>query len=611
MGFYNSNLESLKNKNINLYHRILKAEEQWESKSQVYKDTARNGEAILGIYRNGQKYALNSQYNPEHEAEMWARGFVWNGYENIVILFGFGNACYVRTIIQDVNVSKILVYEPSKEIFYCALQHFDMRDIFESDKVLLCVEGLGEEIFQHYLQSVLTIKNMRTVQRGILPYYRDLFMESYKKYLKIIGIVDREINVGFNTVNYFKNRWIDNYCANLKFLKKSTTFQEMICLFDKTKPVIIVSAGPSVKDELEGLKRAKNHIPILAVDRIVDFLMENGVEPDVIFTIDAMYRKELMEVERVKYIPLVLGTTSSQEITESHNGKKIWLANDTFLNSFYSKFGKKARRYEMGTTVSSMAFAAFLGQGYKEIILVGQDLAYDGEFTHAGGVKEELSYMRKEYVIEGIRGTKVRTRDDWYTMLRWYNTILAKYPDIKVYDAKSRGAKIEHTTNTRLKDLVESRQWEYIDYRKKIVDIKPTFDEKEWEYVLGELNRGLDDLQIGKKKATNAITCCEHLIHGLEEHLELTAEDELNLNELQEANHFLENHIIFTLLANYIENYVREAMYALNEKEDDILIDAKKAYMAAIIQMQAVQYGVDYLYPRLEQAIKQIEEESK
>jgi hypothetical protein len=125
-----------------------------------------------------------------------------------------------------------------------------------------------------------------------------------------------------------------------------------------------------------------------------------------------------------------------------------------------------------------------------------------------------------------------------------------------------------------------------------------------------QLNAGLDDLETGKKKATNAIICCEHLIQGLEEHLELTAEDQRNLEELQEANLFFENHIIFMLLANYIDNYIREAAYALNEKEGDILVDAKKAYMAAIIQMQAVQYGVDYLYPRLEQAIKEIEEES-
>ena len=610
MEFYNSNLECLKNKNINLYHRILKVKETLKDENEIYGDKAKNGANIIGVCRNGCRYALNSQYNPEHEAEMWTTGFRWKGYENVVIMYGLGNGYYLRALLKEDNLNKVLVYEPSKEIFFYVLQNYDMRDIFESDKVLLSVEGLGEEIFQHYLQSVLTVKNMRTAQRGILPYYQELFLESYKKYLKIIGVVDREINVGFNTMNYFKNRWIDNYCANLKFLKKSTTFQEVVSVFDKTKPVIIVSAGPSVKEELEGLKRAKNHIPILAVDRIVDFLMENGVEPDAIFTIDAMYRKSLMEVQRVEHIPLVLGTTSSQEITESHNGKKIWLANDTFLNSFYSKFGKKIRRYEMGTTVSSMAFAAFIGHGYKEIILVGQDLSYDGEFSHAGGVKEELAYMRKEYLIEGIQGTKVRTRDDWYTMLRWYNIILAKYPEVQVYDAKCRGAKIENTTNIRLKDFAEARQWEYIDYRKRITDVESTFNEKEWEYVLVQLNAGLDDLETGKKKATNAIICCEHLIQGLEEHLELTAEDQRNLEELQEANLFFENHIIFMLLANYIDNYIREAVYALNEKEGDILVDAKKAYMAAIIQMQAVQYGVDYLYPRLEQAIKEIEEES-
>lgn len=596
---------------MQLYNWILKAEQELEkTEEQICITKARNGSSIVGLDRGGRVFWLNSQYNPEHEAKMWEKGFSWNGYENIFLMFGLANGSYVRALLQEESVHRILVYEPSKEIFYYVLQHFDMTDILESEKVLITVEGLGEETFQYYLEGTLTIKNMRTVQRGICPYYQELFLESYKKYLKIIGIADKEKKVGFNTTQHFWNSWIENYCTNLKFVKRSTIFEEMVTILDKNKPVIIVSAGPSVKDELEGLKAAKNHIPILAVDRIVDFLMDNGVEPDAIFTIDAKYRKALMNVERVGHIPLVIGATSSREITESHTGKKIWFSGCKFLDSIYTKMGKGIRQYEVGTTVSSMAFAAFLGQRYKEVILVGQDLSFDGEFSHAGGIIEQVPYFRKEYDIEGINGTTVRTRDDWYTMLRWYNATLTRFPEITVYDAKSHGAKIQHTINIRLKEFVEQRQWETVDYRKEIVEIAPTFHVEEWDSVLKELNNGLEDLKTGKEKATNAIACCERLIRGLEEHLELTEEDQRDLDELQEANKFLEKHIVFALLESYIENYVREAMYALNEKEGDILLDAKKAYMAAIIQMQAVQYGVDYLYPKLEQAIKQIEEES-
>lgn len=611
MEFYNSNLESLKQKNTNLYNRILKTEETLavEKENEIYIEEARNGSSILSMCIGGCKVSLNSRYNPEHEAKMWVKGFLWNGYENVFLMFGLANGTYIRELIKEKNVNKILIYEPSKELFYFVLHHFDMKDILESEKVLLSVEGLGEEIFQYYLETTLNIRNMRTVQRGTYPYYKELFYESYKKYLKIIGVVDREKNVDFNTIQHFWNTWLENYCINLIFIRHTTIFEEAVSVFDKNQPVIIVSAGPSVKDELEGLKAAKNHIPILAVDRIVDFLMDNGVEPDGIFTIDAQYRKALINVERVSHIPIVMGPTSSYEITKNHRGKKIWFSDYKFLTDVFLKLGKKIKQYETGTTVSSMAFAAFMGEGYKEIILVGQDLSYDGEFSHAGGVKEELPYMRKEYDIQGIHGTTVRTRDDWYTMLRWYNAILARHPEVKVYDAKSHGAKIMHTVNIRLKEYVEQKQWENKDYRKILVDMAPTFSQEEWKEVLSELHSGLKDLKTGKEKAGNAIACCERLLKGIEQHIELTGEDESDLEELQATNDFLEKHRVFTLLESYIENYVREVMYALNEKEGDILLDAKKAYMAAIIQMQAVQYGVDYLYPKLEQAIKQIEEE--
>lgn len=610
MELYENNLESLKQKNRNLYNRILEIEETLAvEKNKIYIEKAKNGSCILGMHRDGRKVSLNSRYNPEHEAEVWVKGFSWNGYENVILMFGLANGTYIRALIREKNVNKILIYEPSKELFYFVLQHFDIKDILESEKVLLSVEGLGEETFQHYLKATLTIRNMCTVKRGIYPYYKELFYDSYKKYLKIIAVVDKEKTVDFNTIQHFWSVWVDNYCSNLRFIKQTTIFEEAVSAFDKNHPVIIVSAGPSVQEELEGLKAAKNHIPILAVDRIVDFLMENGIEPDAIFTIDAQYRKTLMNVERVSHIPIVMGPTSSSEITKSHGGKKIWFSDYKFLTYVFRKLGKEIKWYEVGTTVSSMAFAALLGEGYKEIILVGQDLSYDGEFSHAGGVKEELAYMRKEYDIQGIHGTTVRTRDDWYTMLRWYNTILARHPEVKVYDAKSHGAKIKYTVNIRLKEYMEQRQWENKDYRKILVDMAPTFDQEEWRQILSELDNGIKDLKTGKEKAGNAICCCQRLLKGMEEHLELTKEDEADIEELQMTNDFLQKHRIFMLLSSYIDNYVKDAIYALSKKEGDILLDAQKAYMAAIVQMQAVQYGVDHLCPKLQQAMKQIEEE--
>lgn len=607
MEYYNSNMEALKKGNKKLYSCI-QADNTFSGGSmKLYIAKAKNDSSIMGLNVGNREISLNSRYHPEHEAQIWEQGLEWKGYENILIMFGLANGYYVRSVMHNENSSKILVYEPSKEIFYFALHNFDMRDILESDKVLLSVEGLNEEMFQYNLAATLTIRNMRTVQRRSYPWYEELFLDSYKKYLTILGAADRDKRTDFNTMQHFHNSWMENYCNNLKFLKGSSLFEEAVISLDRNVPVIIVSAGPSVKEELEGLRMAKNHLPIFAVDRIVDFLIENGVEPDGIFTIDAHYRKSLLQVEKVQDIPIICGMTASGEITQNHAGKKILISDDRFLADICLKMGKPIRQYETGTTVSSLAFAAFAGQQFKEIILVGQDLSFDGEYSHAGEVKEELPYMKKEYNIEGIHGTTVRTRDDWYTMLHWYNAILAKYTATKVYDAKCRGAKIMHTTNIRLKEFIESRQWDEKEYREMLLQAPTAFRGKEWRILLDEFYKGLKDLKTGKEKAKKAIECCERLIRGLEEHIEITEEDKKDIDMVQEANRFFEQQKIFILLSSYIENYVREAMYALGEKEGDILIDGKKAYMAAIIQMQAVWFGVDHLYPKLWQAVKEME----
>ena len=102
MEFYNSNLESLKQKNTNLYNRILKTQETLakEKENEIYIEEARNGSSILGVRRGDWKVSLNSRYNPEHEAKMWVKGFSWNGYENVFLMFGLENGTYIRSLIK-------------------------------------------------------------------------------------------------------------------------------------------------------------------------------------------------------------------------------------------------------------------------------------------------------------------------------------------------------------------------------------------------------------------------------------------------------------------------------------------------------------------------------
>lgn len=610
MEYYNKNIDALKYTKKDFLRRMELTEKKENKSLNCCIEGAGNGQGIMSLEWKGQKIYLNSLYNPEHEADMWAKGIEWNGYQNVVLMFGMGNGYHVRKLVQYSELTKVIIYEPSKEIFEFVLSNFDISDILASEKVILQVEGINEEVLLGNLEDIIDMKNKKNLKRKEHPYYKQVFPKQYKNYLGILKTAEKEIQVKYNTMQHFNQIWLENLTKNLKFLKESTTFTDLTEKLDKDIPVILVSAGPSVSEELEGLRMAKNHLPILAVDRIVDFLMDNGVEPDGIFTIDAAYPREKMQVERIQHIPVFMDLYSSCDITLEHQGKKIVFFDSRYIRNIYVMMGKEVKHYRRGTTVSSAAFCNFAGERFRNLILVGQDLSFHGEYTHAGGEKEDLTYMRNIYEVPGINGTTVKARNDWYIMLNWYNGIITKYPETTVYDAKSHGAKIAHTINIRLKEYMEKKQWEQRDFQKLFSEIKPTFAVDEWEEVLKALQQGLNDLKLGKEKAEEVIICCQQLMTGLEEHLELTEDDNENVKKIIENNQYFEEKLAFSLLEQYIEGYMRDVSYEMNEKEGDVFLDSKRVYMATIVQMQAIQYGVDYLYPKLEIAIENMKKEN-
>ena len=56
----------------------------------------------------------------------------------------------------------------------------------------------------------------------------------------------------------------------------------------------------------------------------------------------------------------------------------------------------------------------------KKIILVGQDLSYDGEMAHAGKIKQNAEWKdSREIYVEGLYGGRVKTRADWLNFINW------------------------------------------------------------------------------------------------------------------------------------------------------------------------------------------------
>ena len=108
--------------------------------------------------------------------------------------------------------------------------------------------------------------------------------------------------------------------------------------------------------------------------------INNKKEPLRLFFI---YRKIVLN-------PLFTVPDAKSDVLEKNHSRKIWINGTGYLQVLYEKYNMKFPKYISGGSVATAAFWIAEILEVEKIILVGQDLSYDGEMTHAGKIKQNI-----------------------------------------------------------------------------------------------------------------------------------------------------------------------------------------------------------------------------
>ncbi len=593
MNTYEKNLQAIGERNLYLKNALLNLKKT-ELSENIGMEQAKSGDYISFIKQDEKKLYLGSRYNPVHEAERWVRQFQFRSDENVMGMLGFGVGYFLRGMIQLEQVQYVIVYEPDIQLFYHTLHNYNLCDVLKSEKVKLIVKGLNEELSFRVIGGALNLNNVRSLQTAVHPGYDNVYEADKKIFLEQLLHVQSNIFMYLNTNAAFGVEWMMNTLYNMRYLRNSNVGPEFLNVIDKKTPVIAVMAGPSVADEIEDLKKAKGIFPIFCVDRIADFLMEHGVEPDAVFTVDAMIE---FGVERMSHIPLVGNLCSRRLLFGRHSGKKILTIYKKFPGDIYIKLDKSVGRYEAANTISSMLMGMLAAEGIEKVILVGQDLAFRGEVSHADGSEEKKSYFKDNIYVEGMNGEKIRTRSDWEVMLNWYKGFLAAYPNCKVYDSKETGAKIHGTEQKKIRELLAEGDWEKRDYVKCFNELEPTFNEAEWEQVLAYLAEVDNDMEHILEVLPEAIEAAEYFLKNSPEKRTRTR-SEKNVSLMKDVNQIMLKGAIASMVEELIEAHLGKELLLLNQREDTFDKKEEKVYATA-----------KQMYTGLESILKMIQPE--
>ncbi|EJP2929723.1 motility associated factor glycosyltransferase family protein [Campylobacter jejuni] len=462
--------KELFNKNIEALGNILLKESLKEIKSSKFelilgKDNLDINLKDTSIKNNGGGYNENLLYqDPIKELQT-----MLNTYNDkyllypVLYFYGFGNGVLFKALLQNKNHQHIVVFEKDIEIIWIMFHILDFSH--ELQNARLIVLNTNKLEIQDY-NELCSFKPFFQFSR---IYFLELMSHYYERFHEDVLELNKKLAENFkNSIVSHGNdpldalQGIEQFVYNLPQMITHPSYKELL---SKRKGIsdtaIIVSTGPSLTKQLPLLKKYASKATIFCADSSYPILAKHGIKPDYVLSLERIpLTSEFFNNDFGEFDKDIMFIVKS--VTHPHTIKYLQKNNRAFiLVSTYASFIQYLKLdyfgyFNMGKSVANMSYLLTEYLNYKNIILIGQDLAYakDG-FSHTKDYKNldkhEGHFQRDKGKFQCLAyggNGKVESSRIW-TMFRliFENDInyFQKLFNITTYNCTEGGARIKGT----------------------------------------------------------------------------------------------------------------------------------------------------------------------
>lgn len=486
-----------------IFEKNLKAMEKWypsfaemirerkpEDDVNISVEKSWDGEKIFRIQKEDRRLYLGGKRNAKEAVRMWLERIGNLNQYAPVFLFGLGSGAYLKALIQNTGKKvNVVAYEPSDTLFLKMLEEVDLSKEIENRPIAFIVEGINETEFEAVLDKILVLENLEFLKEEIHPNYKGFYLEEIMPYISLLHKKTEMILMNYNTMKKLSTHVAQNLLKNIPYICEGYQVQELARVLPRDRAAVLVSAGPSLNKNIKELKKAKNKLFIMAVDTAIKPLLREGIVPDAFGTIDAKKPLELINIEGSENIPIIAPPSAINAMIKHQKGKRIFFAEGyTISEQAYILNGKRFPMVEMGGSVACMLFALLYKLNFRTIILVGQDLAFTNNRSHADGTFQEKMPERDTKGMRMVKGNyedRVPTAPYFKVFIDWFEDYIKggkEYkPDFRVINATEGGAYIEGTEKMTLREALKEigEGLEEVDFAEKINGMKNGLEEEE------------------------------------------------------------------------------------------------------------------------------------
>ncbi len=379
-----------------------------------------------------------------------------------ICIYGIGNALLIKNLAK--HYKHLFVFESEIELFILALSTIDLSEELCSGKIYLV--DIKEERVDIQLLILFDMKDMFEYLSLYEMFVNNSFYKQFQQddWYKANTLCEKNIEVIVRNLISNLNIGFECYShllQNIPSMLESIPFQRILSeRKNKFDNAIVVSAGPSLAKQLPLLKAYQDKAVIFCADGALSMLEKEGIIPDYVTNLDCRdLAMKFFQNKENKTSLNMLSCATHPSLVYSLDNKSVILRDDPL----YQRFNLNDFGYiDTGTHVSHFSYTLALALGFKNIIMIGQDLAFDEEGnSHSKGFSYGEQFS-EETIVPTLQVQAYAGKGEVLTHITWNDyRIKLEYlfacndQKAKFYNATEGGARINFTEELSFKECCE------------------------------------------------------------------------------------------------------------------------------------------------------------
>lgn len=467
----------------------------------------------------------------------------------VLFFYGFGNGMFYKALCENKNHKHIIVFEDELEILALAFHLFDFSKELKSEKLILFHTP---SLTTAQLSTLFTYENIHTsVKIFNLFIHCNFYMQFFTVQIQNLQskISDFICFMALSEGNDPQDSLIGikHTLNNLTHMLHHNVFQDLLKKRRaKVKNAIIVATGPSLAKQLPLLKKYAGKASIFCADSSYSILAKEGIKPDYVLSLERIpltsefFNNDFGEFDKnILFIITALTHENTIKYLERNHRNYMLVHRPLYsaTNLKLDDFGYLG----VGASVANMAYELASALRHENIILIGQDLAYDKDgnshtkdYSNTALHKDDYQNDRGKFSSTAYGGKGIVESSLAWSLFKYcfekdiYFT--KEKLGIITYNCTEGGARIEGAIERPFKEVCENLLIEEIS---KPFDFPKILDKK----TIDELfKKTIKRLEKNKLEATHFTKKCQKILQKLKYELE---KNQINLQNLKQIKEIL------------------------------------------------------------------------